>query len=742
MMKLRWQGFEDQVRDIASHVYGRPCGPRRLAGSDIDGVIDLTPTDLVLIEITVEHSLAKVRGDITKLVNVRNALFLENKFCRCVIIVPKPPTQAMLEGAQKNNVDVLEHNQFAAQFIEYERYRVARLSYPFGSAVNPESGKIDTTAYVPVPYEDRKLGRTYTTTQIGDRLLSGHNFIIIGEYGSGKSRCVSQVFDYIAREWGATFRFPVAVNLRECWGLEDADEIVRRHFTKLGLEDMKHSAVKAYNRKALVFLLDGFDEIGIQSWSSDAEKIREVRAQALSGVQDAVKNSGTGTLITGREHYFSSDAEMLASLGLKKDEVTILHVKEEFSADELFEYFKAANINVTLPEWLPRRPLICQTIAGLPEEERNSMFASQGNAVDFWNHFMRVVCERDARINKSFNADTIYEVFVELAHLTRTKPGDVGPISPRELQEAFESVRGALPVENASVMLQRLPSLGRIDQDSADRRFIDTYILDGLRAVGINKVVESEEAVKRRFIDAKWSNPLQAIGQDILAREVALKTGGFVNLAKRASSSSNKTLASDIVAASARTAVPVDFNGLHITDAAISELMLDGAKISNVTLDSCTIDEIVLPADFVTRFVVQNSLITKVSGVSAQVGLPNWFLGNSVEHYDSIRTMSRIRDAGLAPAHEVLVVILKKTFFQPGTGRKEEALLRGFEAGKHSKVAKKVIATLVAHDLLGTFKGKEGTVYTPNRAMTSRAKRMLDELKASEDDIWVQLASL
>ena len=228
-MKLRWETFEDQVRDIAAHVYGRACSPRRLAGSNIDGVIDVDLDTLILLEITTDHTVAKVRGDVVKLSNVRNALYLEGKFARCLVVTQKAPTQGMLDGAATNNTQIMSINELAAQFFEYERYRIARLGYAFGSAVSPESGSIDKTRYIPVPYIDRATGKTYSHTEIGERLLTGKNVVVIGEYGSGKSRCVSEVFDYISKEWGATFKFVIAVNLRECWGLEDADELIRRH---------------------------------------------------------------------------------------------------------------------------------------------------------------------------------------------------------------------------------------------------------------------------------------------------------------------------------------------------------------------------------------------------------------------------------------------------------------------------------------------------------------------------------
>lgn len=742
-MKLRWQKFEDQVRDVAAHVFGHQCTPRRLAGRDIDGVVDLPSNHIVLIESTVDHTVSKNAGDINKLVSVRSALFQENKFARCMFITQKHPTPAMVKNGEDNNVEVLSIAQLSASFLEYDRYRTARLSYPFGSAVDPESGEMDTNKYVPVQYLDRTFNKSYSHKDIADKILSGQNVIVIGEYGSGKSRCVAEVFEAISREWGATFKFPVSVNLRECWGLEDADEILRRHFTKLGLEDMRASAVRAYNRKAIIFLLDGFDEIGIQAWSSDAEKLREVRAQALSGVQDAVKNSGTGTLITGREHYFSSDKEMISSLGLPNTGTIILHVKEEFSLDELLTYFQTTGIDVTFPDWLPRRPLICQTISQLSEPDRERMFGSTANEAEFWDKFIKIVCERDARINKSFNAATIYDVFISLADLTRNKEANTGPINQRELQEAFESSVGALPVENAAVMLQRLPSLGRVAADSADRQFIDTYILDGLRARGIARLIEADDVVTQNALSKRWSNCLQPLGQKVLALDATERTGGYLNLARKAAESNNRTIAGDIASGFIR--MPdrgVDMQGLKIADAPVSELDLADSMASNVAFIECTFEEVILPTLAPKNILIEKSLITKVSGSSSHNALAPWIKNNEIEHLDSVRTMRRIRDAGLNPGHEILVVMLKKVFFQPGTGRKEEALQRGFEAGRHNKIAPKVINLLLHHNIFGSFKGNDGIVYTPNRSMTQRMQRILDELKSSQDEVWLEVANL
>jgi len=742
-MRARWQKFEEQVRDIVSLIHAKPCQPGRIAGTDFDGILDLDQNTKLLVEITTECTPDKVRSDLVRLENARNALYREGIFARGVIVLDREPTTAMLEGAQALNFEVMSANQLASQFFYYQRYKITRVQSPFGSAVDPETGVKDETAYVPVKYVNRSTGKKYTTAEIADLLSSGKNIVLLGEYGSGKSRCVSELFELLSAEWGLTFQFALAVNLRECWGLERADEIVRRHFARLGLDDLEAAAVRAYNRKNILFLLDGFDEVGTQSWSTDDARLRQLRAQALVAVKDAVRNSGTGTLVTGRDHYFSSDKEMFSSLGLDESSTLVVYVNDEFTLDEMLDYFEAASIDVTLPDWLPRRPLICQTIAQLQDSERDEMFGVGRNEAGFWNYFIKIICKRDARINNSFDEDTIYEVFLRLSELTRNKSANVGPINQRELQEAFESVVGKLPVDDAAVMLQRLPSLGRVGPDSGDRQFIDMYILDGLRAHHILRLVDGDEGERRDVVNSTWENPLQPLGQKVLASKTTGKIGAFINLAKRAGAARNGTLAGDIVTGILRVGQKrTDFEGVKIAGAWISELDFTESDVDHLQIQDSIVEELILPTAPPRNTTVFGCIIGRVSGASSVDGLGSWVKGNEFSEFDSVRTVTRIKDVGLAPGHEVLVVIIKKTFFQPGSGRKEEALLRGFAAGAFNKVAPKVLNLLETNNILTHFRGVEGRVYKPNRAQAGRMKQMLDELRASDDPLWKEVGEL
>jgi hypothetical protein len=479
-MTPKWATFEARVREIAQHIWGRPCKPRRIGGVNIDGAVTLGPEIINLIEITEERSLGKVREDIVKLQTAKAAALTEGRLARCFCVVNGQITDAMREAATPHHIQVLSIDEFTKQFFAFDDYHSVRMRAPFGSAVDPLTGESDQTEYVSVRYLVDGRKNDVTSEELADWIRGGKNIILMGEYGTGKSRCIREVFRHLSDNADVTFCYPIAIDLRRSWGLSSSDEVLRRHFKILGLDHLESAAVRAFASGALAILLDGFDEIGSQAWSNDVQRLKAIRAKSLEGVKDLIANNRGRILITGREHYFQSNEEMFQALGLIARDTIVARVKNEFSDSELLEYFTRRNIEADIPDWLPRRPLICQTISTLASDQLDTMFGEKGDEVGFWNHFIRVLCERDSRIHISFDPDTIFRMFLYLARLTRSKSADVGPISLSELQSAFEAATGSAPVEEASVMLQRLPSLGRISPESNDRQFVDIYILDGL----------------------------------------------------------------------------------------------------------------------------------------------------------------------------------------------------------------------------------------------------------------------
>jgi len=743
MAQAKWKTAEEQVRGIAQLIFGQPCEPGRIAGVNFDGILRRSELETVAIEISRQHDLDKVREGVTRLTLARQTLSTDGILLRGYIVLTQAPTPAMTEAAKAARFSVMSASQFAALFFQFPRYRKARVEASFGSSIDPATGKVDTVNYVPVLYSHADTGKDITVAELKDMLLAGQNIILLGEYGSGKSRCIRELFSLLASDWDAHFKFPFAINLRECWGLQFSDELIRRAVYTLGLDDLAPAAVRAFNQDTLILLLDGFDEMGSQSWSVDESRLRQLRALALKGVKDLIMKGRSGCLIAGREHYFSSNEEMMAALGLTKANTILIKAKDEFSDSELEAYFDEAGLDVGLPSWLPKRPLICQTIALLSDEELGMMFGTTTGEVAFWNHFIKVVCQRDARINSFFDPDTIYRVFVMLSRITRTRAANVGPISQRDMQDAFESVVGQLPVEDASVMLQRLPSLGRIGAESSDRQFVDMFILDGLRAKDLASLIEKEEAHKQRVFAERWPNPLGTLGQSILAVDLEGRIDSYRQFAVRASAANNTTLAADIVSSMARiTTEAVDLHGLAIKEAAFSEFALNNARLSNLTVTESTFERLILPNSPPQNIKITSSLASTVSGSASYSGLPNWVQLDLVDAFDSVQTVAGIKKVGLSSAHEILVAVLKKTFKQKGAGRKEEALLRGFGTGASKKIAASVVNLLLREEILKRHKGDEGWVYSPSRSETNRVSKLLAELRSSADPLWAAVDNL
>jgi hypothetical protein len=743
MVQPKWQTFEEQIRGIAGLTFGQSCEPARIAGVNFDGVIKKGDLETIVIEISKQNDLDKVRQGITRLTLARQALLSEGVLLRGYIVLSKAPTQAMIEAAQSSKVTVLSAGQFGALFFHFPRYKEARIAASFGSSIDPLTGNIDKVDYVPVLYEQIDGGKELNVAEIAELLLAGRNIILLGEYGSGKSRCVREIFNYLSTNWASTFQFPYAVNLRECWGLDRGDEIIRRGAYVLGLDDLAPAAVRALNRDSLILLLDGFDELGNQSWSTDETRLRQLRARALRGVKDLVENTKSGCLIAGREHYFSSNEEMMAALGVKRANALVIKAKDEFTDEQLESYFDAAGLSIELPTWLPRKPLICQTIALLSDDELGSMFGINSEGVAFWNHFIKVVCQRDARINAFFDSETIYRVFVALSRITRNRPSDIGPISQRDLQDAFEAVVGQLPVEEASAMLQRLPSLGRIGAESQDRQFVDMFILDGLRAKDVAGLLDIDEAQRRTAFGDNWLNPLGVLGQSILAADMKGRLDAFRQIAVRACASKNPTLAADVVSSMARVDVQsVDLQGLNLVGAAFTEFTLSDTPLTNVTIADSTFERLILPNSPPSKVTIRSSLASKVSGAASFSGLPGWVHLDLVDEFDTVQTVAQIKRAGLSSSLEILVAILKKTFKQKGAGRKEEALLRGFGSGASKKLADSVLRISMREQIPTRHKGDEGWIYSPSRNQTARISTMLDQLRSSADPLWAEVEAL
>jgi hypothetical protein len=745
-MTVSWATFEDKVRAAASYIYNADCKPQNVGGVDIDGVIELSSDVQIFIEMTERRDLDKVREDINKL-NLARAAYLAQRqsYPRCFCVIDGSVTRAMKDASAALNIKVLSYEEFANIFFDFEKYRFARAAAAFSSAINPITGAKDTRDYIPVLYQVDGTSKEVTVDEIADALRAGKRIVLLGEYGTGKSRCSRELFGILSEKATARTLYPLALDLRDFWGLRRAPELITRHFGDLGLDStLSNAAVRALNANRVILLLDGFDELGSQAWSNDSEKLRAIRAKSLEGVKELLSRSKAGAIISGREHYFNNNEEMFAALGVMASSCLILRCKNEFTEEEMREFFKRyVTEEIVMPDWLPRRPLVCQTIADMEEEELDQMFGAGQDELSFFDHFITVLCKRDSYIATSFDPVTIESVLEYLARTTRTRSSNVGPITLSDVQSAFESVVGQLPVEEASIMLQRLPALGRVKSETNDRQFIDSYILDGLRAKDTGKLFTMVDRSLQSVLSTKFANPLDDLGQRILARDVLAYPKNALEIARRAAGQKNRVLSCDITAAFLQTgAHQIDFERLTITDGNFLKLDFSRSIAENLQIADTVFGTIVLPSSAPPKTSIKNSLAERVIGVSSPTALPNWIENLAADKFDSTESISRIRQIGLTPSQEILATIIRKTFFQKGSGRKEEALLRGLGQIAQKGVADKIVNLLLSNELLTRSKGSEGHVYSPVRKHAGRMRQMLYELKTSQDPIWLEVSKL
>jgi tRNA A37 threonylcarbamoyladenosine biosynthesis protein TsaE len=271
-----WQDLEILVRIIASDLYSYRAEPKEINGIKCDAVIEKDPDSVILIEISKENTLDKIRTDLAKFANLRIYYMNKNIYAKCIFICDTKLHPSIVETAKGSFVEAISIHQFAEKLFNFKDYLYERTQKYFGSAVDPATGDNDPSDYVPVKYFEQNLGEL-EIKDIVKMILGGKYIVLTGEYGSGKSRCLKELFALLAKEFESYYKYPIHINLRENWGLKRAYEVLSRHLNDLGLSKHLDSFIKISDKNSVCYLLDGFDEVGAQTWSDSPEKLREIR---------------------------------------------------------------------------------------------------------------------------------------------------------------------------------------------------------------------------------------------------------------------------------------------------------------------------------------------------------------------------------------------------------------------------------------------------------------------------------
>src|SRR5258707_1279578 len=113
--------FEDRVRDTASLLWNRPAEKDRIAGVNLDCVLKIEHGRWVIVEVTTEHELDKVRIDINRLSMVRSALFANEQIMSdCHLVLSRTPTQSMVDAGKALHIGVISHAKFEQSFFDFQ----------------------------------------------------------------------------------------------------------------------------------------------------------------------------------------------------------------------------------------------------------------------------------------------------------------------------------------------------------------------------------------------------------------------------------------------------------------------------------------------------------------------------------------------------------------------------------------------------------------------------------------------
>ena len=734
-----WAVLQENVKTISSFIWNCPSNNETINGVKIDCVLKPTKDYWIIVEVTENQKLDKVRTDITKIATCRQYLFSQNIFCKGFIVMKNDPTESMITTGEGSSILVQSYTTFSKQFIDYPSYSYIRNQKAFGSSVNPFSGEPDSNNYTPVFYENIRTKKNLTLGEIAKYLLRGKSLVLLGSYGTGKSRCIRELFSSMIDRPFTRIVYPIAINLKENWGIQRADEIIRRHFGALGLTQFSDPVIKILDKNNFIFLLDGFDEVGAQIWSDDPSKLKQIRASSLSAVKDLIQLTSSPIIISGREHYFNSNEEMFEAIGLKSSETEIIRCKDEFSIDEMNNYLKNLSITTDIPIWLPRRPLICQIINTLEKDKLKNIFVNSYSASEFWDTLIKSICERESKISPVLDSENIYSILKEISHLTRIKQGNVGPISISEINRTFEKVLGTPPVDESAVMLQRLPALGRISSESTDRQFIDYYILDGLRAENLIDIVYNNTI---ETLDENWIHPIQNIGIEILAKRIFSDKSAYVFLEflKKTLSATNKIISGDLLASLIYYAstISLDLNGIMIYKTTITSINLSKSLIENFIINDSYINDLDISGCKSSSITIKDCIIKKIYGISDLDEVPSFIVDSMVAEFESTPMEIGDRFLEIKPSQMILLSIIKKTFFLSYTGNTEAELLYNFGSKQDKACASKIVRILLREKILS--KSFNGQLH-PKSYHRKRMINLVQKLNNSQDKLWHEIGT-
>lgn len=742
------RSFEEDVRGLARARWNLPPGEGgsvNINGQEVDIRCD-TEDVTHLIMCTVSRRIDKIRTDVEKLGKAARFLQGQGVTTKTWIITQEEPTADQREIAKKAHVQALSYAEFRRSLIDVPQYFSRRAEYRFGSAVDPvtASQRLAKNEYIPAPITDVRTGEQYSVKSLVRKLEEGAVIALTGEFGAGKSLTVREVFYELQRRYHTADKYvvPIPINLREHWGQTDVAEVLTRHAQRVAYS-RPSDLVRAWNAGNCAALLDGFDELAIQSLASHHRTKKMARHAATQVVREFVASARgqAGVLITGRSHYFDSQDEMRSALGLTSTD-PILELSP-FTEKQAEEYLRRKGVAAHLPDWLPRSPLLLGYLAA-KRLLRDVSEIEVESAAEAWNIFLDKITTRDAALGPDIDPYTVRRLLERLATKTRLAVGGGRELDDADVGQAFREVTGATAVDATHVLLQRLPGLTAETSEEGTRSFIDSEMIEALRASDELHYLQNPYSP---FVDGQLQHPLTefACGMlSYLAEKQQVAQSQYIVAAREAVQRwSEGTLALDCLIAGAMSNEPnpLPSEGLILTDGLADVIDLEAFGFSDLTLNSCAVNTLRLGSVSGKNLRIENCLISRVEGASSEAGLPGWMTGTTVETFDPAGTTAALLELDLPVPVRISLTVLKKIFVQSGSGRREGALRRGLDLQVRHYVDP-VLEVLRSHGFIWRSTTGGQAIWHGNPEYRSRATKILAAPMASGDPVIPALVSI
>ena len=741
--------FEDEVRRVARALWPSAglAGATKVDGHETDGVF-LTDDCIHIVEATTSRRKEKAKSDLTKIAKLMRKLGNRDstRVPRGWFVTRDEPTadQRGIKVARDNNIAILSLNAFQARLVDSREYLSARVNYAFGSVRDPETGDLSPRVkYVPLDIVRRGSPDLVSHKDLSTLVSRGATVVLLGDYGSGKSMTLREVYLQLRNEHirGGTTRFPVYLNLRDHFGQDDPAEILSRHARTVGFEP-GHHLVRAWRAGHVHLLIDGFDEIASISIQGEWQQLRRNRYQAMAAIRQLIDEhpASAGFLIAGRAHFFDSSRERYSALGLPKDAIEL--TLNEFTSEQIEIYLRHTGLNGRVPSWLPSRPLLVGYLAArgfLTELLADDDHLENASVGEQWDILLDEISRREAMIDPGIDGPTVRRVLERLATLARSSQGGLGSLTPSLIIESFNDVCGFPPNEQNMVLLQRLPGLGFDREDEDTRAFVDETFADACRAGDLIGFLESPFSFPRSALQHVESAVFD-VGLSVASHKIG-KLGYSdrkLNAALEEACQANAGyMAADIVRLILLSGVAVK-NDVWISGVLLPKLDLEGdGNLGRVGFRDCFFSLVELGADTELSALptFQSCYVDRLDGRISQADLPTGKFDSECV-FDTFvgpaETAADVLSLDLPLGARVCITVLKKVYEQAGGGRRENALYRGMD--NHARMfVPEVLRVLQSERLLVADRSRRQTIWRGVGAARARVGQLIAAPNATTD---------